>query len=574
MKAPGEGATQLPWLCPCAASLLALTRAPGEEVWSEVRTDPGCVLLLVRFALPRGVGDGHTPLPSLLRDADALDAARSFLSAGTDAPGWVDWDSPVARPIHEAALAYAHLSAAIAVRSGRYDPEWAWVAGLLAPLGAMALCAERTEALAWPCRQLGSLSPAIARRLCRCWRLPLWLAAAAGHLALPVEIVKGLGADPELFEIVQLAVALVEQKGRGIGLHSGRSVADLCGALGLNRREVEELGDDNPRPSRRWERPHDLPLLSDLLRLAAENRRLGDLPVLERVQDEFDVLHAALEEQLQGEVQRLKEQKLSALAELAAGAGHEINNPLAVISGQAQYLLRKLGGLERQAGSRDGAEEESADGAAPERKRPEVATSLQTIISQTQRIHQLVNDLMQFARPPAPQRQLVDVAGLVRDVAAALQGLADERAVHLVCPEPQLSVSLYADPAQVARALTGLLRNAVEAAPAQGWAGVRVEQGRPDRLDLIVEDSGRGPLPADREHLFDPFYSGRQAGRGRGLGLPTAWRIARQHGGDVRFVQAEHGVTRFVLSLPLSAEPAVRGLEAVCGPAQLLRPAS
>ena len=55
---------------------------------------------------------------------------------------------------------------------------------------------------------------------------------------------------------------------------------------------------------------------------------------------------------------------------------------------------------------------------------------------------------------------------------------------------------------------------------------------------------------AVRDHLFDPFYSGRSAGRGRGLGLSAAWRLARQHGGDVRFDAAAVGVTRFVLSLP------------------------
>jgi len=68
---------------------------------------------------------------------------------------------------------------------------------------------------------------------------------------------------------------------------------------------------------------------------------------------------------------------------------------------------------------------------------------------------------------------------------------------------------------------------------------------------MIVEDSGTGPTQAQREHLFDPFYSGRQAGRGRGLGLPTAWRLAREHGGDVRFDSVSGGPTRFILSLPL-----------------------
>ena len=71
-------------------------------------------------------------------------------------------------------------------------------------------------------------------------------------------------------------------------------------------------------------------------------------------------------------------------------------------------------------------------------------------------------------------------------------------------------------------------------------------------LELIVEDNGGGPTPSIREHLFDPFYSGRSAGRGRGMGLPTAWRFARQQGGDVRFDGVHDGVTRFVLTLPLA----------------------
>jgi signal transduction histidine kinase len=50
--------------------------------------------------------------------------------------------------------------------------------------------------------------------------------------------------------------------------------------------------------------------------------------------------------------------------------------------------------------------------------------------------------------------------------------------------------------------------------------------------------------------MFDPFYSGRPAGRGRGLGLPTAWRLARENGGDVVFDEQCSGPTRFILSLP------------------------
>jgi signal transduction histidine kinase len=103
--------------------------------------------------------------------------------------------------------------------------------------------------------------------------------------------------------------------------------------------------------------------------------------------------------------------------------------------------------------------------------------------------------------------------------------------------------------------LSCLLRNAIEAAPAEGWAGLRVEEAGEDTLEVVVEDNGPGPTPAAVEHMFDPFYSGRSAGRGRGLGLPTAWRLLRQNHGDLRFAGAWDGVTRFVLHLPRVAPP-------------------
>src|SRR5262249_58818530 len=83
----------------------------------------------------------------------------------------------------------------------------------------------------------------------------------------------------------------------------------------------------------------DGPRLAELLALAAENRRLRAAVGEGRLEGELDVLHRALAEQRGREEERLRTQKLQALAEFAAGAGHEINNPLAVISGQAQYLL-------------------------------------------------------------------------------------------------------------------------------------------------------------------------------------------------------------------------------------------
>src|SRR5262249_22612089 len=212
------------------------------------------------------------------------------------------------------------------------------------------------------------------------------------------------------------------------------------------------------------------------------------------------------------------------------------------------YLLRKVANGQWSVAGENGA-------ASPGGGQCPLTAALQTIVGQATRIHQTLTDLMQFARPPAPKKQTLDAGGLIRAVAESLRDCAEQRKVRLVCPESAATLTLHADPAQAHTALRCLVRNAIEAAPQEGWAGVRVEVNG-DGVDLIVEDSGPGPAAADREHLFDPFYSGRKAGRGRGLGLSTAWRLAREHGGDVRYCEADDGgPTRFLLRLPRGPEP-------------------
>jgi two-component system NtrC family sensor kinase len=249
------------------------------------------------------------------------------------------------------------------------------------------------------------------------------------------------------------------------------------------------------------------------------------------IENDVDRLHAALAEHQRGEETRLQDRKLAALAELAAGAGHEINTPLAIISGQAQYL---------SSGEDD-----------PARRK-----SLLTIVQQAKRVHEILTDLMQFARPARPNLQVLDLALLINETAAAQSAAAEDRAVRFEREVPAGFLA-FADPRQVRTILAGLLRNAVEAVPDGGWVRVRgliIEDGR---LEIHVEDSGPGPDPSIIGHLFDPFFSGRPAGRGRGLGLPTAWRLARHQGGDVRYAPTPDAPTRFVFTLP-AAEPVSR----------------
>lgn len=545
----GEAVTHLSWLAPGAASLVALAR-PDAGTWQRIRRDPGAVLLVLRFAS----ADTESPSFSraLIRNPRILAGALQHF----DRPAAADWNDPRIHPIYREALAHAEIAAALAERTRRADPELAWIAGLLAPLGWLAAAALDAEATKSLLADVGSGSvgfdhAAVARRLVRRWNLPAWLGSIIGYLALPVETAVALGADVDLFRLTQLAVGLRQKKRGGLGLEVPGVFSDAADALGLAPASLEELGsqlsgDDTGPVAPQWQAPTAMPLLRNLLELAEENRRLENASLLERVENDLDALQRTLVQQRSTETRRLQELKLATLAEFAAGASHEINNPLAVISGQAQYLLGHLHDFRVQASPDQLAAESASDYQKPKSDNQERA--LKTIIGQAQRIHDLLNQLMQFARPARPQKRLIDLGGVIREVALELAESAQTRNVRLVCPEVE-PFHVHADPRHLRMALTCLLRNGIEAAPPEGWAGVRV-LATADALEILVEDSGPGPTPGQLVHIFDPFYSGRQAGRGRGLGLPTAWRLTREQGGDVYFEDKAEGRTRFVLRLP------------------------
>src|SRR5262249_45133777 len=136
-----------------------------------------------------------------------------------------DWGDAAAAPVHAAARGYARLAELAARHSGRCDPDVACSAGLLAPLGWLAVCAldpaqagrcladpeYAADAAATERKHSGLTPPETARRLSRRWLLPHWLATITGSLALPVEHALALGADPGLFPVVQLAVLLSQE---------------------------------------------------------------------------------------------------------------------------------------------------------------------------------------------------------------------------------------------------------------------------------------------------------------------------------------------------------------------------
>jgi C4-dicarboxylate-specific signal transduction histidine kinase len=164
----------------------------------------------------------------------------------------------------------------------------------------------------------------------------------------------------------------------------------------------------------------------------------------------------------------------------------------------------------------------------------------------------MISDLMLFARPPRPGLQPVDVSQLVERVKCELADECRRRTINLQLRTDPRVPDVMADAAQLAVAVKALVANAIEAIGQRGRVDLGVELRSDGSAILIaVHDNGPGVSPATRPHIFDPFYSGREAGRGLGFGLSKCWRIVREHGGNVAVGDNLNGGATFEIELPL-----------------------
>ena len=226
-------------------------------------------------------------------------------------------------------------------------------------------------------------------------------------------------------------------------------------------------------------------------------------------------------------------ENLEALAEFAAGAGHEINNPLATINGRVQLLLQ--------------------DETDPQRRQ-----ALMTIAGQVYRIRDMIGDVMLFGRPPEPEAERLHLAETVEEVVSKFSQEAASRGCSFDLMRDSAPVPVWADHSQLCVVISELIRNSLNALEENGGS-IRLsvesvlEGGKRIAL-LIISDEGAGLNEQERLHLFDPFYSDRQAGRGLGFGLPKIWRIVSNHGGRIEVESIPQEKTTFRVYWPAGTD--------------------
>jgi signal transduction histidine kinase len=221
----------------------------------------------------------------------------------------------------------------------------------------------------------------------------------------------------------------------------------------------------------------------------------------------------------------VQSEKLASLGQLAAGAAHEINNPLTAILGYADVLI-----IENAANTR--------------------AHSLgDKIREQARRTKDLVNNLLSFARQVPAEKQLLDL-NTVLTGAVQLRNL-DLRGKNIRIELENRSIlpAVRGDPNQLLQVFYHLISNAVDAMESAG-GGVLLIRTLRERGNVVIEFSDTGPGMKEPEKVFDPFYTTKEVGKGTGLGLSICYGVMEEHGGRISGFNRPEGGCTFRLELP------------------------
>jgi signal transduction histidine kinase len=238
---------------------------------------------------------------------------------------------------------------------------------------------------------------------------------------------------------------------------------------------------------------------------------------LGRLADAFDQMTASLRA---GRESLIRSEKLAGVGRLAAGVAHEVGNPLAAILGYVETLLGET-------------EERPID---PELRRD----VLERVRGQTERIHEIIQELLEYARPADEVVEPLDVAKIVASALSLVRAQARVRRVAVDVSVADGLPPVRASSGRLSQVLVNLLLNAADAAGAKGRVAIDARRDG-DEVVIGVSDDGPG-VPADvRPRLFEPFFTTKEPGKGTGLGLSVSLAIVERWGGTIRVADPPRG---------------------------------
>jgi two-component system sensor histidine kinase HydH len=221
------------------------------------------------------------------------------------------------------------------------------------------------------------------------------------------------------------------------------------------------------------------------------------------------------------------ERNLASLGRMAATLAHEIRNPLGAMKGLTQVI-----------------QEETP-------KDHKSYSMIGTVISEAERLEQLVSDLLTFSRPHTAQITDIDLKRLLDDVISMAQASRADSEVVIRTSLPESSITLKSDENGLKQVLLNVLLNAIEASPKGGTVSVAASTDiKRKQVSILIEDHGEGIGDRNPDELFQPFTTTKV--KGSGLGLSVSKQILDRLGGEITLTNAVDGGARCRIDLPMN----------------------
>jgi len=243
----------------------------------------------------------------------------------------------------------------------------------------------------------------------------------------------------------------------------------------------------------------------------------------------------------------LHTEKMASIGKMAAVLAHEINNPLSGILTYAKLLRKWI--------DREELERQKTPGEPGVRRYREICESLDLIANESRRCGDLVRNLLTFSRTTPMNLQATDLNQVIERSLRLVQHQLDLASIQVQLQlDPNLP-QVLCDAAQIEQVILALVMNAMDALPQGGNLWITTSFSREHScVRILVRDDGSGIAPEILPHLFEPFLTTKETGRGVGLGLAISHSILERHNGSIE-VESEIGRgTTFTVTLPWDAD--------------------
>lgn len=224
-------------------------------------------------------------------------------------------------------------------------------------------------------------------------------------------------------------------------------------------------------------------------------------------------------------------EKLASLGKLSATVAHELNNPLAGILTYSKLITKKLQALQKNS------------------EYKKIIEFLELISHESARCGQIVKDLLIFSRSERDVFAKENLLNIIDNSVTVLKHHLDIHGITLVKEYDALPIELYCNAHKIQQALMSLLMNSIEAMPNGGKIIISLTLEK-NNIVLRIIDEGTGISDKDLPHIFDPFFSTKEASNGTGLGLAVSYGIVANHKGKIEVEKTSNQGTTFRIVLP------------------------